>query len=151
MAFMSWGLDLYDLKVIANNSIQYSLIDEETKKIGYKKFDLTWNKFIDEVYHQVCLKSENYIQVTISNILPTFSQSFKQIEISVFGKGFETAVCKKVWCLFRSVRTEAYLSGISLIKCRNPVLNLNKTEEFDFKIQIDDFIYATNFNFTIFY
>ncbi|RMZ99767.1 adenosine deaminase CECR1, partial [Brachionus plicatilis] len=116
LAYMAWGLDLYDLKIIANNSIKYSSIPHELKKIGYEKFEKEWVNFIDEAYQDVCLKRDSYSQVNVSNLLPTFGPASKQVELSIFGIGFEKAICQKIACLFNDIKTEAIMIGIGEIQ-----------------------------------
>lgn len=148
LAYMAWGLDLYDLKVIANNSIQYSLMPEKEKQVGHLKFESMWNNFIDDVLGNICFETrgENF-QLNISDLLPSFGPASKETVVSVFGSGFEEAYCQRLWCVFQDIRTEAYIETINLIKCKSPILNLNKTEKFDLKIQIGHKTYSTNFDF----
>ncbi|RMZ94829.1 adenosine deaminase CECR1-like [Brachionus plicatilis] len=130
---MAWGLDLYDLKIIANNSIKYSSIPHELKKVGYEKFENQWQKFIDQAYTSVCFKARARwysFNINVSNILPSFGPANKQVELRIFGIGFEKAICQKIACLFNDIKTEANMIGIGEIQCKTPILNLNSSESF---------------------
>ena len=48
VAFLSWELDLADLKQLGINSIKYSSISIESKQKYLDLFEKEWNKFIDE-------------------------------------------------------------------------------------------------------
>ncbi len=74
MAFMAWGLNLADLKEIANNSIIYSTIPDQVKSIGFAKFNNEWNSYIDEMYSQACNKFFNQSYIKFSDFLPNFGQ-----------------------------------------------------------------------------
>lgn len=151
LAYMAWGLNLYDLKVIANNSIKYSSIPYEIKQVGYQKFETEWNNFIDEIYSSACLRARLiplFMKPNISNILPSFGPSNKQVELNIYGIGFEKAICQNISCLFNDFKTEAYMDGIGEIKCFTPILSLSFSKTIEVQIQIGYEIYQTGFSFT---
>ena len=148
LAYMAWGLDLYDLKVIANNSIKYSSIPQEIKQIGYKKFEDQWNKFIDDAFQFVCSKRDKNSPFNVSNLFPAFGPANKQVELRIFGLGFERAICEKIWCLFNDLKVNAKMIGIGEFKCLTPIVSINISEKIELKILIGDSIYRTNFSYT---
>jgi adenosine deaminase len=81
MAFMAFGFDLADLKKIANNSIKYSSISEQTKSIGYLKFENEWNFFILNAYKKACENKFNMKRTIILDYLPNYGLSYEYITI----------------------------------------------------------------------
>ena len=54
LAFMGWGLSLYDLREIANNSMRFSSISDNLKSDGLLKFENEWNSFINSLHMNIC-------------------------------------------------------------------------------------------------
>lgn len=48
-AFLSWDLDIADLKKLCLNSLTYSSISDMDKQNILKFFDFKWQKFLDYV------------------------------------------------------------------------------------------------------
>ena len=104
LIYMAWGLDLYDLKVIANNSIKYSMIPEEIRVQGYKKFEQEWNNFINSIFENVC-KSNSYLNFNIKRLkiiglLPEYGPADESNQIIVYGHGFDKFFVKLKLILF---------------------------------------------------
>ena len=74
MIFMAWGLNLADLKEISKNSIVYSTIPEDVKKIGHLKFDKQWNEFIDFMYMRTCSQKNNLSKIDFNDMQPSFGK-----------------------------------------------------------------------------
>ncbi len=72
--FMAWGLNLADLKEIANNSIRYSTIPEEKKPSGYEKFNVEWQNFVDFMYVRACSVATNLTNVDLYDLQPNFGK-----------------------------------------------------------------------------
>jgi len=49
LVFISWDLDIADLKKLCLNSLTYSVISDEEKKKILKLFEFRWAKFLDHV------------------------------------------------------------------------------------------------------
>ena len=121
MIFMAWGLDLYDMREIANNSVRYSLMPENKRREGFAKFGIEWNTFINETYKTACSgKSVNSKALNVRNVLPSYGPNDRSIEITLLGKGFESLICKNFTCVFDQVRTSGRLHKIDQILCRTP-------------------------------
>ncbi|CAF1018353.1 unnamed protein product, partial [Brachionus calyciflorus] len=151
LAYMAWGLDLYDLKIIASNSIRYSLITNESKMIGFEKFNKLWDNFIDITYENVCLTKNNSIPVNVSNLLPSYGPVDKEVELSIFGLGFERALCQNVFCLFNNVKTIGQMVSINEIRCKTPekyTIKDDKAEKVNVNLQFGDQVFSTPFTYT---
>lgn len=154
LAYMAWGLDLYDLKVIANNSIKYSMIPDDIKLLGFEKFENLWNNFINETYQSILLnktKSNDMKAVNVSDLLPSYGPNDKSIEVSIYGYGFEIAVCEEVICIFGDIRTSGEQIKLNEIKCKTPIVNLeesNITKSVEVYLEINSNVYSTYFNYT---
>ncbi|CAF0983957.1 unnamed protein product, partial [Brachionus calyciflorus] len=151
LAYMAWGLDLYDLKIIASNSIRYSLITNESKIIGFEKFNKLWDNFIDKTYENACLAKNNLTPVNVSNLLPSYGPVDKEVELSIFGLGFEKALCQNVSCLFNNVKTIGQMISINEIRCKTPVnysIMGDKAEKVNVSLQFGDQVFSTPFTYT---
>ena len=49
-ATVCWNLDLSDIKQFGVNSIMYSGLDEDYKRIALKNYKILWDAFIDKIY-----------------------------------------------------------------------------------------------------
>lgn len=143
MIYLAWGLDLYDLKQIANNSIRYSLMPEEKRSQGYEKFNLEWNSFIDIFYQSICTqKSKNSMQLNVTDLLPAYGPNDQSIDVFVYGFGFDMAFCQEVSCLFDEVRTDGVLYKIDQIRCATPT-GFSVNQVASLSIQIGNNVYNT--------
>jgi hypothetical protein len=152
LAYMAWGLDLYDLRVIANNSIQYSLSSAATKLEGYAKFNLEWRDFIETAYARICGSlspldaNVDDRQLNVSDLLPSYGPSDTATEITIYGYGFEIALCEEIYCNFEDVQVEAVLAGLGQIRCSTPI-GFDADTVVKVSLQIDDVMYDTGFVF----
>lgn len=153
LVYMAWGLDLYDLKVIANNSIKYSIIPESRQLEGYKKFQAEWNEFIFSIYDEICTDrdllnlADNGLNTT--DLLPAYGPSNQSIQITLYGYDFDSiALCKKdIQCLFDDVSSQGFLAELNQIKCVTPASKFQSGHEALLKIKINDRVYETGFKF----
>ena len=123
MAFMSWGINLYDLREIANNSIKYSSITEATRQEGFAKFTAQWSKFVDHMYGHICnnaIISSNQNQINITNFFPSYGPNDASIDMVVYGSGFENFLCKELTCYFNEVETRGVLNKFNELVCATP-------------------------------
>ncbi len=153
MIYMAWGLDLYDLKVIANNSIKYSMIPEELRIQGFLKFEQEWNDFIDSMYANSCFMSDENQEkqnddsnVNVTDILPPYGPNDKSIELTLYGYGLDKAICKDIFCLFNDVKTKAIQSNIDQIRCKTP-LGFEKNQFVNVSLQIGQKVYSTDLRY----
>ena len=142
---MSWGLNLYDLREIANNSIKYSSIMDSAKLNGYEKFSFQWNKFIDYFYANICINTTQSI-VNANSVYPSYGPHDSPINITIFGYGFENFLCKKVNCLFNETMTKGFLKKINQINCLTPI-GFEREDLVNLKISFDDVIVNTNLTY----
>ncbi len=123
MAFLNFGLSLYDLREIANNSIRYSSTTEAVKLIGYKKFSLQWSKFIDLFYGQLCSnlteKSINNSNFSFNLMGPSYGP-ITPVQIVIYGHGFENMQCRELSCYFNDTKTLGYFKSFNQIHCSTP-------------------------------
>ncbi len=148
LAYMAWGLDLYDLKVIANNSLKYSLIPDAKKTEGYGKFQVEWNNFIDEIFESVCEATSQFQNenLNVSDLLPPYGPSDAQTDITIYGYGFDFALCREIYCLFNNVLVDAVMTNLDQIRCLTP-LGFDQDSFANVSLQIDDVVYDTGFKY----
>ncbi len=137
-AYLSWGFNIIDLRTVANNSIRYSLLNDDEKKIGYEKFSKKWNEFIDQTYKKACNqtdKNQDFMSsINFTEVLPKIVPTEKQAEISVYGSGFHNLFCRQIYCVYDKTKvSEGYISSIREIKCRTP---LGLTDKANLSIRI---------------
>jgi adenosine deaminase CECR1 len=122
LVFMSWGLSLFDLREIANNSIRYSSISDSMKSIGFNKFERAWNLFIDETYENICGTHiyNDYSKISLKTVY-SFFDADQKIKFKIYGHGFENLLCIQVECLFnKSIKTRAHLTNWRELICERP-------------------------------
>jgi len=127
LVFMSWGLSLFDLREIANNSIRYSSTSDSMKLIGFDKFESEWNFFIDQTHEAICttLIENNYSEISLKRVYPFYNLG-EDIKFKIYGRGFENLLCKKIECLFNeSIKTKGYLNNWRQFVCDRPSEDLS--------------------------
>jgi hypothetical protein len=120
---MAWGLNLADLKEFAWNSIKYSSLPENRKTEGFQKWENQWNLFIDYAYTLACNQTFPNVIMNISDILPGYGPYNQSINVTLFGSGFETAICKQIICKFGEKETNGILVDLNEIICPTPTTN----------------------------
>ena len=122
LAFMAWGLSVYDLREIANNSIRYSSVPESVKLTGFTKFSAAWGKFVNTYYDKICsspLANSNLIRVT--SVYPSYGPNDVSKRITIYGNGFEGMLCVDIGCYFDDVKSKGYLNKINELVCETPL------------------------------
>ncbi|CAF1042528.1 unnamed protein product, partial [Brachionus calyciflorus] len=151
LAFMSWGLDLSDLREIANNSIRFSSMSNENKVIGFQKFNLSWTNFIDRSYQKICRDQKEISSSVLifKDLMPNYGPSSSETEINLYGSGFETAICEDIFCFFGEIKSSGKMVGIYHIKCMTPIIKIeNSFKTVNYKILIGNITYQTQLNYT---
>ena len=147
LVFMGWGLGLYDLREIANNSIRYSSVPKKLKFNGYNKFQEKWNFFIEETYYKMC-NSANFdlTKINMERVFPSYGPDDKSIKISIYGSGYENLFCKKIKCLFNDSSSNGYLNKLDELICETPANSVSYSLA-KLSISFDDIIFRTNLTF----
>lgn len=146
-AFMGWGLTLADFKKISLDSIKYSVIDERSKEEGYRKFELKWSQFIDKIYSDTCTyRRFSNSQPKVTNVLPQMGPFNQTTTLTIYGNGFEAALCENIQCMFGDVSVPAKLDSIREISCKTP-LGFKLNSLVDVKIKYGSTILETNKKF----
>lgn len=143
---MSWGLNLADLKQIAMNSVKYSSSPAKIKQEGMVKFQQAWNKYIDETYSKVC-RSGFVSTFNVSNILPAYGPTNFSANVSIYGYGFESLLCKNINCVFGTYKTVGKLVHINEIVCPTPKISSNDLSV-QVQIEADNKMIPTYLNYT---
>ncbi|CAF3497404.1 unnamed protein product [Rotaria sp. Silwood1] len=123
LATMAWGLNLADLKQFAWNSIQYSSLLDDRKTEGFRKWENQWNLFIDSSYTLACNQTFPNVIMNISDILPSYGPYDRSINVTLFGSGFEIAICKSIICKFGEKETNGIFLDINEIICPTPSIH----------------------------
>jgi hypothetical protein len=151
MIYMAWGLDLYDLKLLANNSIKYSLAGEDVRHVGFIKFTRAWNAFIDSVHSSVCndytTRTITISQLNVTDMMPAYGPNDISINVTLYGYGFEVAFCRQIKCRFGSVETSGFLHKYGQIRCATPVDGFEADEVADVAVQLDSVVLNTGFKY----
>jgi len=146
MAFMAWGLTLYDLREIANNSIRYSSISDSGKVIGLKKFQDNWSSFIDKTYGQICSNVNTSLKVETTSVYPSYGPNDRSTDIIIYGYGYERLLCKQIKCYFNQTITTGYLSKLNELVCPTPV-TFAANSFANVSVGVDDLIVNTGLSF----
>ena len=146
LATMAWGLNLADLKQFAWNSIQYSSLPDNRKTEGFRKWENQWNLFIDSSYTSACNKTFPNIKMNISDILPEYGPYDQSINVTLFGSGFEIAICKNIICQFGQKQTNGIIVDLNEIICPTPSNN-NDLSTVSVSLIIDNKIIQSGLNY----
>ena len=120
-AYISWGLNVGDLKQLALNSLNYSAMNDSEKNNAINNYwRPSWNEYITKMKNLACSRNftaealNEYRSVTFSQVLPKNGTAGTKIHI--FGRNFEVAICEKPKCKFGDSVVEAvYLSNRHLM------------------------------------
>ena len=148
MIFMSWGLSLYDLREIANNSIRHSSISDADKIVGFGKFQDSWSSFVERMYEQVCSNASMNPSLTLNTtgVHPSYGPSDESIDIIIYGYGYEKLLCKQILCYFNQTVTNGYLIKLHELVCPTP-LGFSSNSFVSLSVGVDDLIVNTGLNF----
>jgi len=151
---MSWGLSLFDLKEIANNSIRYSSISDSMKSVGFNKFEREWNLFINETYENICTTHlyDDYSKISLKAVYPFYEFDEKKqarIKFKIYGYGFENLLCKKIECLFdKSIKTAGHFNKWRELICDRPSEDLsNRIVHLSLRVNRTQIEHGLNFNY----
>lgn len=126
-AFMSWGLNLADLRHLAFNSLRYSSLSSSEKNVAYKKWTLSYDNFILNTKTVACKQIFQNTSPQISRIFPQEGDIKGGTKIQVFGRNFHVAICKKIICKFGDVKTTGTFVYSHKITCNSPDLSHSGT------------------------
>ena len=125
-AFLSWGLDLADLKLLARNSLQYSsMTPNEVRYAISEKWHPLWERYIREMKEEACRAKVSATPV-FSKIFPLAGSLQGETKVSIYGRNFEIGICKKIKCKFGEHITEALYVSNQLITCMSHDRGLNR-------------------------
>lgn len=150
-AFMAWGLNLADLKQLANNSLAYSAMSKNEKADAFIKWGNAWDIFIRNAKIEACNT------VPLSASAPVFTSIFPPegsihggTKVRIFGRHFESAICKNIFCKFGDAVSKGSYVYNQMITCESPKRTIAAPETTLFKISFDDgqTFYQTNMTFT---
>ena len=134
-AFMAWGIGLVDMKQFANNSLQYSTMSSKQKTDAFTKWNSAWSRFIAEMKQEACQANLTGHTPEIHRIYPREGPTTKETNVRVFGRHFESGVCKEIICRFGNSKVKAQYVYNSMITCRTPqkhvVAEVNVSISFD--------------------
>ena len=159
MAYFGWGLDLADLKLLAQNALQYSAMTSEEKQSAMGKFESLWNKYIKETRSQACQRSFPGNPV-FAKILPQEGARSGSTKVYIYGSNFQKGICKTVKCKFGNApATQTKLVSPELIICESPPLagyrfrrSTNNGHTVSVQVSFDGTNFVdTNHNFTYMY
>jgi adenosine deaminase CECR1 len=133
LAFMSWGLDLADMKKLALTSLTHSTMPQwESEALFEEKWRPMWNDYISSVYLEACDASLNTSTPSFARILPRMGPVETTVRVQVFGKHFERAICRehRIKCRFGDHESEVaeYLTNQELV-CVVPELGRSDVED----------------------
>ncbi|CAF1279676.1 unnamed protein product [Adineta steineri] len=146
LATMAWSLNLADLKQFAWNSIEYSSLPSNRKNQGFQKWRNQWDLFINSSYKLACNQSFSNVIMNISDILPAYGPYDKSINVTLFGSGFEIAICKNITCKFNEKETKGMIVDLNEIICPTP-LNNNHLSTVSISLIIDKKIIQSGLKF----
>jgi len=156
-AFMSWGLELRDLRTFAVNSLNYSGLSEANKTDAIQnKWKPMWDKFIVDLNEEACTRdftgqaaAENRT-VSFARILPREGARIGTTKVHVFGRNFELGICKSISCRFGTQISPAaaYVSNQHIL-CEAPDFGdqLERTVSVFVALDGNNFV-STGFNFS---
>ena len=125
-AFLSWGLDLADLKLLARNSLQYSsMTANEVRYAISEKWHPLWERYVREMKEEACRAKVSATPV-FSKIFPLAGSLQGKTKVSIYGRNFEIGICKKIKCKFGEHITEALYVSNQLITCMSHDRGLNR-------------------------
>ena len=150
LAYMAWGIDVHDLRVLANNSIKYSMASDEIKLEGLRKFENEWSMFVNRMSSEICESGKQRpFEIEITGVLPSYGPCNQSNRLAIFGRGFDSLLCKNIQCLFnKKFRTRAKLIKLNRIECRTPKNEFLPNQTANVWLQIDQNLFPTEFKFT---
>jgi adenosine deaminase CECR1 len=106
--FMSWGLDLKDLRQLALNSLTQSAMNDTEKDDAINnKWQPLWIKYIEDTKTEACAADLATETPTFARLLPRYGPQTGNNVVHVFGRHFEWGICKDIKCFFGGVESTA--------------------------------------------
>ncbi|XP_052765532.1 adenosine deaminase AGSA-like isoform X1 [Mya arenaria] len=135
-AFMAWGLNLKDLKQLANNSFTYSSMDDGEKINAFQKWQIAWDSFIADIKHEACDLKVSQPTPKVFRLFPIEGPIKNVTSVRIFGRNFQRAICKDIVCQFGKTHTKGEFVHTSMVKCPTPVVH-GHSHSVDFRISFD--------------
>ena len=149
-AFLGWGLDLIDLRNLAENSLKYSAMEGSELDSAMAKWQQSYNLYVSNVSQEACARNYEENDPFFGDILPQEGQTFSAVNVHVFGRHFESAICAEVVCRFGDFITydTLYISNNHVV-CVSPALSPDDTS-FPLFVSLDsgETFFDTGRNFT---
>ncbi|ELU04955.1 hypothetical protein CAPTEDRAFT_218760 [Capitella teleta] len=132
-AFMSWGLDLADMRKLALTSLTHSGMSKmDSSEAIESKWKPMWNQYIATIYDEACAATLDAVQPSFARILPRTGPMFKSIRVQIFGKHFERGICNEesIKCRFGDIESvEAKYITNQEITCVLPKMKPNEVTD----------------------
>ena len=98
--FMAWGLSLYDMKQMANNSLTYTALTDTEKRNALASWTTEWNHFINQFFLIICSGVMNEVTPSFNKVFPGAAPLHSQVNVHIYGRHFERAICNDIVCKF---------------------------------------------------
>ena len=124
-AFMAWGIGLRHLKMLAENSLIYSGIPSADKEDAIENmWRPLWDQYIVDMKDEACGAELDQDEPLFSRILPRVGPAEITTNVHVFGRHFESAICRNVTCMFGTeISASAVYQTNQHILCEAPSLS----------------------------
>ena len=120
MAYLGWGLDLADLKLLGINALNYSAMNQAEKDAALQKYSKSWGDYISKMKKKACLSNIKSKPV-FAKLLPNEGAISKPTKVYIYGNNFQAGICKDVKCKFGTQVSPAELISTQMIACDSPV------------------------------
>lgn len=150
-AFMAWGLNLADMKQLANNSLAYSAMSKSEKVDAFLKWGNAWDIFIRNMKMEACQTAASFTSRPVfTSIFPPEGSIYGGTKVRIFGRHFESSICKNIICKFGDVVAKGSYVYNHMITCKSPERTIPSFQIVPFKISFDNgqTFYQTNMTFT---
>ena len=125
MAYLGWGLDLADLKLLGFNALNYSAMTQAEKEVALQKYSKTWSEYISKMKKKACMSSIKSKPV-FAKLLPNEGAISKPTKVYIYGNNFQAGICKEIKCKFGTHVTPAQLISTQMIACDSPLPTVEK-------------------------
>nr|XP_011449339.2 adenosine deaminase AGSA isoform X1 [Crassostrea gigas]XP_034314737.1 adenosine deaminase AGSA isoform X2 [Crassostrea gigas] len=120
-AVMGWDLTLADMRHLATNSLQYSSLLDSEKPAAITKWQNSYNLFITNTKQEACSLTFNKTNPIVESIFPQEGPLTGGNIVKVFGRHFNMAICRTIYCRFGTTTTKGTLVYDHIIDCPSPV------------------------------
>ena len=149
--FMAWGLDLADLKTLAINSLNYSAMSVAQKQVAIEqKWQPMWNRYIAATKSVACSRQYTETPPIFARLLPRAGAISGTTKVHVFGRHFQSAICKNLLCKFGAIiSTSAHYVSNTHIICLAPDTSGTNPGTVSVTVALDGSnFFTTGLNFT---